>query len=289
MREPTLCCRESGYCDRCDLLVGLPGLSVASVARDGRDALTITVESPPTVMGCRSCGVIAHAHGRVDVRLVDAPAFGGPVGIVWRKRRWLCPDTDCPVGSFVEQDESIAAPRSKLTVRAARWAIEQIRLEHASVNGVRRQLGCGWRTVWEAIKPLLQAADADPTRFEGVTRLGVDEHVWHHVSTKPIGEGGRGPKELTGMVDLTLHADDIGELAVKARLLDLVPGRTGESYTTWLKERGEAFRARVEVATLDPFHGYKNAIDDQLEDARSVLDAFHVDKRLSEFERGALT
>ena len=43
-------------------------------------------------------------------------------------------------------------------------------------------------------------------------------------------------------------------------------------------DRGDAFRAGVEVATLDPFHGYKNAIDDQLEDARSVLDAFHVVK-----------
>ena len=32
------------------------------------------------------------------------------------------------------------------------------------------------------------------------------------------------------------------------------------------------------VATLDPFHGYKNAIDDQLEDAVAVLDAFHVVK-----------
>ena len=32
------------------------------------------------------------------------------------------------------------------------------------------------------------------------------------------------------------------------------------------------------VATLDPFHGYKNAIDDQLEDATAVLDAFHVVK-----------
>ena len=29
---------------------------------------------------------------------------------------------------------------------------------------------------------------------------------------------------------------------------------------------------------LDPFHGYKNAIDDQLDDAVSVLDAFHVVK-----------
>ena len=33
-----------------------------------------------------------------------------------------------------------------------------------------------------------------------------------------------------------------------------------------------------QVATLDPFHGYKNAIDDQLDDAVAVLDAFHVVK-----------
>jgi transposase len=258
--------------------VGLPGLRVVAVARDSCDVLTVTVESPPAVMGCRACGVIAHAHGRVDVRLVDAPAFGRPVRIVWRKRRWVCPDVGCPVWTFVEQDERVSAPRGKLTVRAARWAIEQIRGEHASVNGVRRQLGCGWRTVWDAVRQLLEVADEDPSRFEGVTRLGVDEHIWHHVSTKPAQDGGRGPKELTGMVDLSLHANDRGELVVKARLLDLVPGRSGQTYKTWLHDRGEAFRSQVEVATLDPFHGYKNAIDDQLEDARSVLDAFHVVK-----------
>jgi len=50
---------------------------------------------------------------------------------------------------------------------------------------------------------LLEAADRDPTRFAGVSTLGVDEHIWHHVSTKPFEQGGRGPKELTGMVDLT--------------------------------------------------------------------------------------
>ncbi len=64
----------------------------------------------------------------------------------------------------------------------------------------------------------------------------------------------------------------------RARLLDLVPGRSGKAYADWLNARGEPFRQRVEVATLDPFHGYKNAIDDQLEDATSVLDAFHVVK-----------
>ena len=34
----------------------------------------------------------------------------------------------------------------------------------------------------------------------------------------------------------------------------------------------------VQVATLDPFHGYANAIRDELPDAASVLDAFHVVK-----------
>lgn len=76
------------------------------------------------------------------------------------------------------------------------------------------------------------------------------------------------------MVDLTRDEDG----CVRARLLDLVPGRSGEAYKTWLEARGDTFRSRVEVATLDPFHGYKNAIDDQLEDAVAVLDAFHVVK-----------
>lgn len=76
------------------------------------------------------------------------------------------------------------------------------------------------------------------------------------------------------MVDLT--RDQAG--CVRARLLDLVPGRSGAVYRDWLKARGQAFRDQVEVATLDPFHGYKNAIDDQLDDAVAVLDAFHVVK-----------
>ncbi len=79
MSEPTLCCRTSGgYCDRCDLLVGLDGLHVTAVERDDGGGLRIAVESAAASMGCRSCGVVAHAHGRVEVRLVDGPAMGRP-------------------------------------------------------------------------------------------------------------------------------------------------------------------------------------------------------------------
>jgi transposase len=129
--------------------------------------------------------------------------------------------------------------------------------------------------VWRSIRPLLQAAAEDESRFTGVSTLGVDEHVWHHVN--PIK---RGPRELTGMVDLTRQPDpkNPGKTVVKARLLDLVVGRSGPAYAGWLKQRSEEFRGCVEVATLDPFRGYKNAIDDQLQDAVAVLDAFHVVK-----------
>ena len=76
------------------------------------------------------------------------------------------------------------------------------------------------------------------------------------------------------MVDLSRDASG----RTRARLLDLVPGRSGAAYADWLKARNEQFRAGIGVATLDPFHGYKNAIDDQLDDAIAVLDAFHVVK-----------
>lgn len=36
------------------------------------------------------------------------------------------------------------------------------------------------------VRPLLQAMADDPARFEGVTHLGVDEHVGHHVSQLPV-------------------------------------------------------------------------------------------------------
>ncbi|MCY7395550.1 MAG: ISL3 family transposase, partial [Nocardioides sp.] len=217
---------------------------------------------------------VVHSHGRRDVRLVDVPCFGRPVELVWRKRTWRCEEPTCPAGSFTEQHENLARPRALLTTRACWWAINQIRREHASVAGVARQLGTTWRTVWNAIRPLLEAMAADPARFENVSTLGVDEHIWHHVSTKPIDAGGRGPKELTGMVDLT--RDQHGR--VRARRLDLVPGRSGKAYADWLEQRGEPFRKGVKVAALDPFQGYRTAIDDKLEDAVAVLDAFHVVK-----------
>ncbi|MFE2189191.1 hypothetical protein, partial [Streptomyces sp. NPDC059455] len=59
----------------CDLLVGLDDLHVIDVDRGDGDRLTVRVESARMVMGCRTCGAIAHSHGRREVVLIDAPCF----------------------------------------------------------------------------------------------------------------------------------------------------------------------------------------------------------------------
>jgi transposase len=58
MTDPTSCCRvHGGYCQRCDVLLGLVGLPVTGVERT-EGGLRVQVESgQPTVAGCRAVGV----------------------------------------------------------------------------------------------------------------------------------------------------------------------------------------------------------------------------------------
>lgn len=150
------------------------------------------------------------------------------------------------------------------------WAITQLRYEHGTIEGLSRLLGVDWHTLWSHVRPKLADMAADPTRLAGVNELGVDEYLWHHTPHK-IKE--KGPKALTGMVDLTRDAHG----QVHPRLLDLVPGRSGSVLTAWLQAQGPAFTTGIEVAAINPFAGYKTALHSTLEDdAALVLDAFHV-------------
>ena len=83
-----------------------------------------------------------------------------------------------------------------------------------------------------------------PTASQGYGYWGSMRGVWRHQDRRR-----RGPRELTGIVDLTR-----GEDHPTARLLDLVPGRSGTVYKNGA-ERGEDFRAGVRIATLAPFQG----------------------------------
>ena len=74
------------------------------------------------------------------------------------------------------------------------------------------------------------------------------------------------------MIDLTPVRDRSGP----ARLLDVVPGRSKKVLKTWLAARGESWRGRVEVVSMDGFTGFKSAAGEEVPQARAVMDPFHV-------------
>ena len=246
-------------------MFGISGVGVLAAGELGGE-LHLLVETTRQVEGCRSCGVVALAHGRREHLLRDAPFGHRPVVVMWRKRIFRCAEPACPVTTFSE-DHPLAGHRAALTRRAIIWAVDALEADDTTVSALARRLGVGWHTLWRAVKVEAAARVARPGRLDGVETLGVDEHVW-----RP-GRFGAG-RDVTVMVDLTRGADGV----LRARLLDMAAGRSGTVYKRWLDAQAPAFRAGVKHAALDPFRGYANALRDGLGDAVAVLDAFHVVK-----------
>ncbi|STX13887.1 Transposase and inactivated derivatives [Kytococcus sedentarius] len=115
-----------------------------------------------------------------------APSFGRRVRLVWAKRRYVCREALCPGASFTEQNASVAPPRGTLTTRAVSWAVRELRGGHASISGLARRLGVDWHTVWNAVRAHLEALEADPARFDGVTMLGVDDSPARYRSKREV-------------------------------------------------------------------------------------------------------
>ncbi len=257
-------CSDDG-CPIAGVMFDVAGMAVLAAHHDGGE-LHLLVETPDQVGGCRSCGVVASAHGRRHHVLRDAPFGHRAVVVRWRKRIWRCAEPLCPVDTFSE-DHPIAAQRATLTNRAITWAVDALEQDDTTVSALARRLGVGWHTLWRPMRVAAAARLARSGRLDGVAALGVDEHVW-----RP-GKFGAG-RDVTVMVDLTRGADGV----LRARSLDMATGRSGTVYKTWLDAQTPGFRAGVKHAALDPFRGYANALRDGLGDAVAVLDAFHVVK-----------
>ncbi len=238
-------------------LLGMDGFVVLSTTEtDGE--LWLLVETMDTVMGCANCGVRAVGHGRSEVQVRDLAIGGRPVRLVWRKRRWLCQDEDCPTKSFTVGSELV---EGCLTRRAAREICRLVGEVGLSVASVARNFGVGWHTAWQAVERHGRPLVDDPRRLHGVRALGVDEHKMlaagptHHTIY------------ATQLVDIDRHV-----------LLDVVKDRSAASVSGWLSTRTRYFRDHISVAAIDPHAGYFKALRSQLPKATVTVDVFHAVK-----------
>ena len=211
---------------------------------------------------CRKCGAEGVARDSVTRRLAHEPFGHRPTTLLVRVRRYRC---DHCRRTWRQDMTRAAAPRAKISRGGLAWALKGIVVDHLTVTRVAGGLGVSWSAANDAVlgEGRRRLID-DPARFDGVTTLGVDEHVWRHTRF--------GDKYVTVIIDLTPARNKTGP----ARLLDMVEGRSKAVFKQWLAERPAEWSKRIEVVAMDGFTGFKTATAEELPDAVPVMDPFHV-------------
>ena len=210
---------------------------------------------------CRRCGAEGAVRDSVVRRLAHEPFGWRPTTLEVTVRRYRC---EC--GHVWRQDTTAAAdPRAKISRSGLRWALVGLVCQHLTVARIAEALDVSWNCANDAVLDEgRRVLISDPTRFDGVAVIGVDEHVWRHTR--------HGDKYVTVIIDLTPIRNGTGP----SRLLDMVEGRSKQAFKTWLAERPQVWRDGVEVVAMDGFTGFKTATTEELPDAVAVMDPFHV-------------
>lgn len=211
---------------------------------------------------CHRCGCQGVSRDTVTRRLAHEPFGWRPTILEIRVRRYRC---DGCTHVWRQDTSKAAEPREKISRRGVRWALEALVCQHLTVARVAEGLAVSWNTANDAVLAEGQRVLIDdPHRFDDVTTIGVDEHVWRHTRW--------GDKYVTVIIDLTPVREGTGP----ARLLDMVQGRTKKAFKQWLADRPQAWRGQVEVVAMDGFTGFKTATTEEIPDAVTVMDPFHV-------------
>lgn len=241
------------------------GVAITDAKVDGAGR-TVIFARPTVSQGfCPTCGAEGVLRDHINRELVDIPMAGHATRLVVRVPRFRCVHDECEQKIFQQRLEC-AEPGAKTTGRCTRWILQRLAIDKMSISAVARQIGLGWDLVNQlALSKVREIVYDTPGFLDGVRFLGVDEHTWRHTKTGA-------ENSVTILVDLTPAIDGTGP----ARLLDMRAGRSTRVLATWLDERDDAFKSRIEVVTMDGFAGYRTATRQELPDAVAVMDPFHV-------------
>ncbi len=243
------------------------GVTITDAAVDGDVTVVFCNLLDDGRRHCPGCGSEGLYRDTVVRKVTDVPVVGHPLRLRVRVPRYRCVNDRCDREVFAHNTSQLARPGWSTTRRCARYILRRLMIDRMTVAAVARELGLSWDTVNTIAMDATQTiVAADTTRLDGVRVIGVDEHRWSH--TRRHGED----RFVTVIIDLTPVLEGTG----RARLLDLVPGRSAAALRTWLATQSSTFRDQVQVVAMDGFGGYKTAASDQLPEATAVMDPFHV-------------
>jgi transposase len=124
---------------------------------------------------------------------------------------------------------------------------------------VTELMGISWTTVGAIVERVV-ARRLDPSRLDGLRRIGVDEFSYR-----------KRHRYLTTVVD---HD--------RRRVVWAAAGRSAETLGAFFDVLGEERCAQLECVTMDMAGGYIKAVEDRLPEAQIVFDRFHVQRLASD-------
>jgi transposase len=221
-------------------------LALQNILLDG-EQIVLMAQAHGSSSPCPQCGELStRVHSRYTRTLADLPWQGRPVRIELHVRRFFCLATDCPRQTFAERLPEVAAVSARTTARlqAAHQLIGQALGGEA---GARLAAPLGLPTSPDTL--LRRVRRAPVSKRPTVRVLGVDDWAWK-----------KGQRYGTILCDLE-----------QRRPVDLLPERSADSFTSWLKEH-----PGVEIISRDRGDEYIKGATQGAPQAVQVADRWHL-------------
>lgn len=224
----------------------LAGFRVMAV-ENREEKLTIQAHAERVGAACPECGEVStHLHSHYVRSPRDLPSSGRATQLRLHVRRFRCRNPECPRKVFCERLPGLVAVSAQSTVRLNQaWSVVGVALGGEAGARHSRRLGMA-----VSASSLLRGVRRHPLPLSPTPRvLGVDDFAMV-----------RGRVYGTLLVDQESH-----------RPVDMVPERTAEVLTTWLKAH-----PGVQVITRDRSAEYARGASQGAPTAVQVADRWHV-------------
>lgn len=218
-------------------------------------AITIRVESTRTGTRCRQCGTaIEDFHGYGErLRLRHLPILGRPVFIELRPRRYRCPF--CEDHPTTTQQLDWYDARSPHTKAYDQWLLRL--LIGSTLQDVCRKEGLTYDVLLGALQRHVAGA-VNWAAYASLGILGLDEIALR--------------KGHQHFIVVVTQRQAQGGVA----LLGILPDRKKETVVAFLRSIPLALRATITDVCTDMYEGYVNAVKEEVQQARVIIDRFHV-------------
>lgn len=230
----------------------LPGFEITRIEQTANE-LTVLAQANPSGAACPVCGGISCSiHSYYSRRLKDLPITEPPVVLLLRVRRFRCMNEKCSRRIFAERFPDVLPAYARRTSRLTR-TLQTVEFALGGEPGSR--LLTRLRMPWAADTLLRIMRRLPPAMPAAPRTLGVDD--WAFCKGRRYG---------TILVDLEQH-----------RPIDLLPDRTADMLTAWLRSH-----PGVEIVARDRSTEYACGITEGAPQALQVADRWHVLKNLRE-------